>query len=83
MWRRSEQDLQLRYTCVIADGDVKTHNALVEDDPYNGVPIVNHDCVGHVQKRMGSRLCKRRKEGCYSAAKKKMVPLGEKGRITE
>ena len=83
MWRRSEQDLQLRYTCLIADGDSKTHNALVEDDPYNGVSIVKHDCVGHVQKRMGSRLRKRRKEGCYSAAKKKMVSLGGKGRLTE
>ena len=83
MWGRSEQNLQLRYTCLIADGDAKTHNALVEDDPYNGVQIVKHDCVGHVQQRMGSRLRKRRKEGCYSAAKKKMVSLGGKGRLTE
>ena len=37
MWRRSKQNLQLQYTCLIADGDAKTHNALVEDD--DGVPI--------------------------------------------
>ena len=81
MWRRSEQDLQLRYTCVIADGDVKTHNALVEDDPYNGVPIVKHDCVGHVQKRMGSHLRKHRKEGATVQQKRRWYHWEVKGAL--
>lgn len=63
-------DFQLQYTYLIVDSMAKTHNALVEDDPYDGGPIVKQDCVGHVQKRIGSRMCKHRKEGCYSAANK-------------
>lgn len=51
LWR-SEHDLRLRYTCLIADGDVNTHNALVTDNPYDGLLIVKHDCISHVQKRM-------------------------------
>ena len=56
LWKRSEEQLKLLYTTLISDGDAKTYNLLCENDPYNGVPIEKHDCVGHVQKRMGSRL---------------------------
>ena len=38
--------------------------------------------VSVMSKRMGSRMCKHRKEGCYSAAKKKMASLGGKGHLT-
>lgn len=55
---------------------------LVAADPYHGMQIEKHDCVGHVQKRMGSRL-RKKKEGCYSELKKKVVGLGGKGRLTE
>lgn len=82
LWRRSE-NLKLRYTTLISDGDAKTHAHLNEEDPYNGVPIEKQDCVGHVQKRMGSRLRKKKKEGYYSKEKKKVIGLGGKGRLTE
>ena len=36
-----------------------------------------------MSKRLRSCMCKHRKEGCYSAAKKKMVSLGGKGHLTE
>lgn len=45
--------------------------------------VEKHDCVGHVQKRMGSRLRKKKKEGCYNASMKKRISLGGKGRLTE
>ena len=35
-----------------------------EENPYDKVAIENHDCVGHVQKQMGSHLQKK-KEGIY------------------
>ena len=39
------------------DGDTKTHLTLCKAEPYDaGVPIVKHQCVGHVQKRMGKQL---------------------------
>ena len=50
LWRRSEHDLRLRYTCLIADGDANTHNAPVADASCSGVPVIKHDCVGHVQE---------------------------------
>ena len=82
IWKRSIENLNLRYTHYISDGDSKTYNVLETNDPY-GVPIVKHDCVGHVQKRMGSRLRKRKQEGYFSSAKRKKVSLGGKGRLTE
>ena len=81
MWKRSVQDLQLQYSCYISDGDSKTHNLLTANNPYT-VPIEKHDCVGHVQKRMGTRL-RKRKQGYFSASKRKKISLGGKGRLTE
>ena len=43
--------------------------------------IKKYDCVGHVQKRMGSRLWRRRKV-CIYDEKKKVIGLGGKGRFT-
>lgn len=46
-----------RYTSVISDGDSKTIQHLNEVQPYGeDVTIVKHECVGHVQKRLGKRL---------------------------
>ena len=49
LWRRSEQQLSLRYTTLISDGDAKTHSLLCHEDPYDGAAIETHDCVCHVQ----------------------------------
>ena len=54
---RSKEKLHLRYTEVISDGDTKTVSHLNDVNPYGeGVMIVKHECVGHVQKRVGTRL---------------------------
>ena len=42
---------------------------VLETNNLYGVPIVKHDCVGHVQRRMGSRLEKQKQEGYFSSAK--------------
>ena len=47
----------LRYTTVISDGDSKTISKLNSEQVYGpNVEIVKHECVGHVQKRVGKRL---------------------------
>ncbi|GFV47123.1 uncharacterized protein TNCV_1630671 [Trichonephila clavipes] len=56
---RSEQKHGLKYQRYIGDGDSKTFLSIAEKKPYgDSVPIEKIECVGHVQKRMGSRLRK-------------------------
>lgn len=55
---------KLRYTEYFGDGDSKSH--VVVENVYNtggdGVKVVKKECVGHVQKRVGTALRKVRKE---------------------
>ena len=47
----------LRYKWLISDGDSKTHSLLLREQPYGGDHLMQKmDCVGHVQKRMGTAL---------------------------
>ena len=55
MWKRSIALHRLRYTTFIGDGDSSSFKSVVESAPYN-VPITKSDCIGHIQKRMGSGL---------------------------
>ncbi|GFT22245.1 uncharacterized protein TNCV_3272671 [Trichonephila clavipes] len=65
------------------DGDTKTFNALSENKPYGDDYLIQKiECVGHVQKRMGTRL--RKLILVYS--KKKLSDgktVGGKGRLTD
>ena len=45
----------LRYTTNIGDGDSGSYNSIVKADPYSGFEIVKDECVGHIQKRVGSQ----------------------------
>lgn len=54
VFKRSITDFNLRYTTVISDGDSSALNTEKVYGP--GVEIVKHECVGHVQKRVGKRL---------------------------
>ena len=54
MFSRSVEYLKLRYTGYI--GDSKGHLRVVAAAPYGDTPIQKLECVGHVQKRMGTRL---------------------------
>ena len=82
IWKRLTENLKFQYTHYISDGHSKTYNALEANNPY-GVPIVKRDCVGHVQRRMDSRMRKQKQEGYFSSAKQKKVSLGGKGHLTE
>lgn len=46
----------LRYTTYIGDGDTKSYQEVVNTNPYPGHVIAKAECVGHVQKRVGTRL---------------------------
>ena len=67
---------------VLGDGDSKAHNELLQRRVYGDKQVTKLECVGHIQKRMGSRL---------RAVKKQMgntelsdgKTIGGRGRLTE
>lgn len=62
MFKRSESNYGVKYLNYIGDGDSKTYKGIVDSSPYGPSVIINKkECVGHVQKRMGTRLraCKK------------------------
>ncbi|GFX31754.1 uncharacterized protein TNCV_170871 [Trichonephila clavipes] len=83
IFNRSEKLRNLKYSNYIGDGDTKTFNALSENKPYGDDHLIQKiECVGHVQKRMGTRL--RKLKLVYS--KKKLSDgktIGGKGRLTD
>ncbi|GFX50225.1 uncharacterized protein TNCV_2782471 [Trichonephila clavipes] len=56
IFNRSEVLHNLRYTQYLGDGDSKAYKAVLESKPYKDVNIEKLECVGHVEKRMGTRL---------------------------
>ncbi|KAJ8891059.1 hypothetical protein PR048_010568 [Dryococelus australis] len=50
--------LCVRYVQFLGDGDSKAYRSVAESKPYQDVEIKKVECVGHVQKRMGTRLRK-------------------------
>ena len=47
---------KVKYTRFTGDGDTNAFKTVFESTPYPGVDIKKIECVGHVQKRMGTRL---------------------------
>ncbi|GFV14889.1 uncharacterized protein TNCV_1045661 [Trichonephila clavipes] len=72
-----------RYSGSAGDGDTKTFNALSENKPYGDDYLIQKiECVGHVRKRMGTRLMKLKL--VYSKRNYLMVKtIGSKGRLTD
>ncbi|GFS79181.1 uncharacterized protein TNCV_4408751 [Trichonephila clavipes] len=56
IFERSEANRILRYTSYYGDGDSKAFNNV--KDIYGYDSVVKYECIGHVQKRVGSRLRK-------------------------
>ena len=61
-FEKSLETRKLRYANYIGDGDSKAYNDVVKADPYKGFRVMEGKCVGHIQKRVGSRLRKLKKE---------------------
>lgn len=58
MFSRSEKERGVFYTKFLGDGDSKAYKSVTESMPYVNKTITKLECVGHVQKRMGTRLRK-------------------------
>jgi len=57
MYFRSVEKHGVKYLTYIGDGDSKTFKGILNANPYTGEKrVVKKECVGHVEKRMGSRL---------------------------
>ena len=82
LWSRSLQH-GLRYLTFIGDGDSKAFENVTEAKPYGAeYTIQKSDCIGHIQKRMGTNLRNKKKE----YGKKKLSDgrtIGGAGRLTE
>ena len=62
IFQRSVNKHGFHYVEFLGDGDSKAHSGLVQEAVYEGVPVEKLECVGHVQKRLGSRLRSLKKE---------------------
>lgn len=57
IFQRSVSSRGVKYIEYLGDGDSKGYNRVVAAKPYGeNIDIVKLECVGHVHKRMGSRL---------------------------
>lgn len=57
MFQRSTKNLGIKFRNYIGDGDSKTYSGIVNSKPYGDDFLINKkECIGHVQKRMGTRL---------------------------
>ena len=82
IWQQSAEKHNLRYTVVISDGDSKTLKDLNDNSPYGEIEIIKHECVGHVQKRLGTQLRTLKKSG-KKDKNGKAVRFGGRGRLTD
>ncbi|GFU54021.1 uncharacterized protein TNCV_246511 [Trichonephila clavipes] len=80
IFNRSEVLHNLRYTPYLGDGDSKAYKAVLESKPYKDVNIEKLECVGHVEKRMGTRLRALKLKGKKLEGKKS---LGGRNRLTD
>ncbi|XP_071629501.1 uncharacterized protein [Temnothorax longispinosus] len=75
IFQRSEEKYKIKYKHYVGDGDAKTFSAIQNIQPYGpDFQIFKGECVGHVQKRMGSRL---------RNVKKAEKGLGGRGKLTD
>ena len=83
LWQRSEEQRHLRYTTFIGDGDCKGFEAVRTAQPYGAeCPIIKEECVGHVQKRVGTQLCELKKRLGTSKLSDGR-PIGGAGRLPD
>jgi len=83
IFSRSVEKYGARYTTFIGDGDSSSYTTIAEEKPYGpDVLIEKKECVGHVQKRLGTRLHKL-KASLGNRKLKDGKSIGGKGRLTK
>ncbi|GFX59254.1 uncharacterized protein TNCV_4304861 [Trichonephila clavipes] len=81
IFQRSLSDRSVRYTSYIGNGDSKTFSSITAFNPYGeDITVSKIECVGHVQKRMGTCL---RKLKQMSSKLSDGKSIGGKGRLTD
>ena len=80
LFRRSVSTNNLIYSEYLGDGDTSSFTDVVASKPYEKYNIDPEklECIGHVQKRMGTRLCNLVKQ--YKGTS---TPLHGKGKLTD
>ena len=61
IFQRSIDDKNLRYTKFLGDGDGKGFSSI--KDIYDGATVEKLECIGHYQKRVGTR-CRKLEKKC-------------------
>jgi len=56
MFCKSEEKSGVKYKTYIGDGDSKTFKGICDIQPYKDIIVEKKECVGHVEKRVGTRL---------------------------
>ena len=83
IWKWSVSKNKLRYTQMISDSDSKTFKLLSDQLPYGASNLVSkHECVWHVQKRIGTALREKAKEK-FVNERREHVRMRGKGQITD
>ncbi|GFW55516.1 uncharacterized protein TNCV_119001 [Trichonephila clavipes] len=81
IFQRSLSHRSVRYTSYIGDGDSKTFSSITASNPYGeDITVSKIECVGLVQKRMGTRL---RKLKQMSSKLSDGKSIRGKGRLTD
>lgn len=84
VFARSEATRNVRYKYYMGDGDSKGFQSVVSSEPYGkDFRIEKLECVGHVQKRMGGRLRKLRRDLKGKVLSDGLKIGGKKGRLTD
>ena len=81
IFKRSLRVNNLRYKTYVGDGDTSSHQAVVDSRPYHNLVPEKAECIGHVQKRVGTRL-----RNLKATCKEKLSDgktLGGRGRLTD
>ncbi|KAJ4446444.1 hypothetical protein ANN_13140 [Periplaneta americana] len=83
IFQRSQEKYGVRYVKYLGDGDSSAFKSVFENEPYGSdCPIEKLECVGHVQKRVGSGLLKLTKDMKGKKLEDGKV-IGGTGRLTK
>mgnify|MGYP000371403211 CR=1 FL=1 len=83
IFQRSLGDRGVRYVKYLGDGDSKAYKTVCDSKPYgDDIQVEKLECVGHIQKRMGTKLRKIKKD-MKGQKLSDGKTLGGTGRLTE
>ena len=82
MFLRSIKKHAIKYTTFVGDGDTSSFAAVTEalSKEFDDYTVVKEDCIGHIQKRMGSAL-RTYKNNCRGILLPDGKTVGGKGRL--